>query len=279
MSADRIHRTVSDDGTEIAGRVHGQGPPLVFISSLLGDDTTSWAALAPMLSDQFTCYLMSTRGRGLSEDNPDHTSARLLEDITAFVDSLNAPVGLVGHSSAGALALEVAARCATVTAVTVYEPTLMEFANDDDAASVVEALAKVQSLAEEDRLVEAATVFFTDLIRCPDDELEMLVQAGAPQLAASYVPVAMNEVAQSGTPRLSDPEVLDHVTVPVLVLTGARTHDFWHDVSGELARRLVHADVRRVDDVAHFAPLIAPDRLAGEFRQFFESAFRPQEPV
>lgn len=275
MSTDRFHRTVSADGTEIAGRVHGQGPPLVFISSALGDDSTSWAALTPTLSDNFTCYLMSTRGRGLSEDHPDHTRERLLEDITAFVDSLDAPIGLVGHSSAGVLALEVAARCAAVAAVAVYEPTFMEFANDDDAACMLEAMGKVQSLAERDRLVEAATVFFADLVRCPDDELETLVQAGAPQVAASYVPVAVNEIAQSGPPRLSEPEVLEQVTAPVLVLTGSRTPGFWHEVSGELARRLAHADVRTVDDVAHFAPLIAPDRLAGEFTQFFEAQLQP----
>lgn len=278
MSTDRIHRTVSHDGTEIAGRVHGQGPPLVFIASALGDDRTSWAELVPMLSDRFTCHVMSTRGRGLSDDSPDHSRERLLEDITAFVDSIDAPVGLVGHSSAGALALEAAAHCAAVSAVAVYEPTLLEFASEDLATSIVEALGRVRSLAEQDRLVEAATAFFTDVVTSPDDELEMLVQAGAPQRAAGHVSMLLDEAAQS-PPGLSDPEVLDHVTVPVLVLTGSRTRDFWHGVSGELARRLAHPDTRTVDDVAHFAPVVAPDRLAGEFTQFFEAELQPLEPA
>ena len=278
MTTDRIHRTVSDDGTEIAGRVHGQGPPLVFIASALGDDRTSWAALVPFLTEQFTCHVMSTRGRGLSDDHPDHTRERLLEDITAFVDSLDAPVGLVGHSSAGALALEAASRCAAVSAVAVYEPTLMEFASDDVALSIVEALDRIRSLAEKDRLVEAATAFFTDLVTCPDDELEMLVQAGAPQLAASYVSMLLDEAAQS-PPGLSDPEVLNRVTVPVLVLTGSRTRDFWHGVSGELARRLAHPDTRTVDDVAHFAPVVAPTSLAGDLTQFFEAELQRLEPA
>lgn len=278
MSTDRIHRTVSADGTEISGRVHGHGPPVVFISSALGDDTTSWAALLPMLSDQFTCYLMSTRGRGLSDDNPDHSRERLLEDITAFVDSVDAPVGLVGHSSAGALALEAAARCAAVSAVAVYEPTLLEFASEDFAVSIVEALGRVRSLTEQDRLEEAAMAFFTNVVTSPDDELEMLVQAGAPQLAASYVSMLLDEAAQS-PPGLSDPEVLDRVTVPVLVLTGSRTRDFWHGVAGELARRLAHPDTRTVDDVAHFAPVVAPNSLAGDLTQFFEAELQPLEPA
>lgn len=277
MTTERIHRTVSDDGTEIGGRIQGQGPPLVFISSALGDDRTSWAALVPFLAEKFTCHLMSTRGRGLSEDNPDHTRDRLLEDITAFVDSLDAPVGLVGHSSAGALVLEVAARCAAVHAVAAYEPTLLEFADDEFATAVVEGLGRVQSLAERGRSEEAATVFFTDVVTCPDDEAELLVKEGAAERAASYVSVMLEELAQSGPPQLSDLRVLDHVTVPVLVLTGSRTRDFWHGVSGELARRLAHPDVRTVDGVAHFAPLVAPDRLAAELGPFFDAALPPRE--
>jgi hypothetical protein len=34
---DRIHRVVSDDGTEIAGRLRRQGPPLVIVHGGLGD--------------------------------------------------------------------------------------------------------------------------------------------------------------------------------------------------------------------------------------------------
>ena len=37
MTADRIHRAISTDGTEIAGGVHGQGPPLVLFHGLPED--------------------------------------------------------------------------------------------------------------------------------------------------------------------------------------------------------------------------------------------------
>lgn len=64
MTEDRIHRTRSDDGNEIAARVHGDGPPLVFVHGGLGDDQLGWASVVPWLTGQFTCYTMSTRGRG-----------------------------------------------------------------------------------------------------------------------------------------------------------------------------------------------------------------------
>src|SRR6266508_3654173 len=70
---ERIHRAVSADGTEIAGRVQGLGPPLILVHGAYGDGEIAWKALLPYLTDRYTCYLPSTRGRGLSSDNPDHS--------------------------------------------------------------------------------------------------------------------------------------------------------------------------------------------------------------
>ncbi len=76
MTDDRIHRAVSADGTEIVGRVQGQGPPLVLVHAPVHDGDMAWEALLPHLTDRFTCYLPSLRGRGLSGDNPDHSAPR-----------------------------------------------------------------------------------------------------------------------------------------------------------------------------------------------------------
>ena len=48
----RIHRAVSDDGTEIAGRVHGQGPPLVLVPGVMMDGETIGEPLLPLLTEQ-----------------------------------------------------------------------------------------------------------------------------------------------------------------------------------------------------------------------------------
>ena len=82
MDNDRIHRAFSADGTEIAGRVHGQGPPLVLFHGAPHDGDLAWEALVPHLADRFTCYLPSWRGRGLSADSEDRTPPRHREDAT-----------------------------------------------------------------------------------------------------------------------------------------------------------------------------------------------------
>lgn len=52
MSEERLHRAVSDDGTEIVARVHEQGAPLVLVSGT-GDGENS-PFLLPQLSGDFT---------------------------------------------------------------------------------------------------------------------------------------------------------------------------------------------------------------------------------
>jgi pimeloyl-ACP methyl ester carboxylesterase len=274
MNEERIHRTVSADGTMIAGRAHGQGPPIVFISSALGDDSTSWVAILPFLAQGHTCYAMSTRGRGLSADHPDHSSDRLLEDITAFVDSIGAPVGLVGHSSAGALALDAAARSKNVAAVATYEPTLFEFASQELATSVGEAAERMAGLVEQGRMLDAIMVFLREIAPATEKELETLAATGAFELLATYLPMLLQEVAQSGLPGMSEPGILTKIDVPVLVLYGAHTHPFWGGVAHALQHRLERPHLREVPGVAHFAPLVAPGPLADEFTRFFEESLR-----
>ena len=70
MNEKRIHRAVSADGTEIAGRVVGEGPALVLVHGGIGHGDLAWEALLPHLTDRFTCYLPSIRGRACLATTP-----------------------------------------------------------------------------------------------------------------------------------------------------------------------------------------------------------------
>ena len=96
MDNRRTHYVTTTDGVTIGGTVHGQGPPLVFVHGMEADGDTDWQALLPHLTGRFTCYLPSYRGRGLSGDHPDLSPGRMVDDILAYVDSIEAPTGLVG---------------------------------------------------------------------------------------------------------------------------------------------------------------------------------------
>src|SRR5918993_5822612 len=155
----RVQVAISADGTEIVGRVRGQGPPLVLVHGALGDGEVAYEALVPHLADRFTCYTPSTRGRGLSGDNPDHSPARLEEDVTAFVDSIGEPVCLVGWSGSGAWVLGAAARSGSVAAVAAYEPGVVSVMREDDLARTFATMEQVGMAAANGRLVDAVRAF------------------------------------------------------------------------------------------------------------------------
>ncbi|MDP9021851.1 MAG: alpha/beta hydrolase, partial [Actinomycetota bacterium] len=174
MTADRIHRAVSADGTEIAGRVQGQGPPLVLVHSPVHDGDIAWEALLPHLTDRFTCYLPSLRGRGLSGDNPDHSPPRshFQEDVNAFVDSVGEPVYLMGWSDGGSLALGAAVHSDAVAAVAAYEPAVWTLMREDDLARFGATVEQWSEATADGRLLDAAHIFHHFV--CTDNEFAAL---------------------------------------------------------------------------------------------------------
>jgi pimeloyl-ACP methyl ester carboxylesterase len=172
MTEDRIHRAVSADGTEIAGRVAGQGPPLVLVHSPVHDGDIAWVAMLPLLTDRFTCYLPSLRGRGLSGDNPDHSPPRFQEDVNAFVDSIGQPVCLMGWSDGGSLALGAAAHSDAVAAVAAFEPGVYPLMREEDLARFGATVERWSEATADGRLLDATNVFHRFV--CTDDEFAAL---------------------------------------------------------------------------------------------------------
>jgi pimeloyl-ACP methyl ester carboxylesterase len=278
MTDDRVHRATSADGTVIAGRVQGQGPPLVLVHGRPHDGDVAWDAMLPHLTDRFTCYLPSTRGRGLSDDDPDHTPSRLQEDFDAFVDSVGEPVFLAGWSTGAMWALGAAAHSRAVAAVAVYEPTVIPVMRDDELASLMAAVREMAVAAADDRLVDAAETFHAWI--GTDDEVTAL---GADYLerCAAVVPPTLQSIEQSMSydgPEAADPEVLAQVTAPVLLLRGERTRRgaFYSDSEAHVARNFADPHVREpLPGLGHWAPVLEPGAVAREMISFFEAVQRP----
>jgi pimeloyl-ACP methyl ester carboxylesterase len=281
MTDERIHRAVSADGTEIAGRVRGRGPALVLVHGGIGDGDIAWEALLPHLTDRFTCYLPSTRGRGLSSDNPDHSPARLEEDVTAFVDSIGEPVCLVGWSGSGAWVLGAAARsgsAAAVAAVAAYEPGVVSVMREDDLARTFATMEQVGMAAADGQLTDAVRAFAPWI--CTDNETAALEETDFYERWAGCVPAMLRFVQQDAAyegPRSTDPEVLGTVAAPVLLLRGQHTQlgTWFADSARHIAQHVADAHVRELPSVGHFAPVLAPVPLAEELTRFFESVRQP----
>jgi pimeloyl-ACP methyl ester carboxylesterase len=275
----RVQVAISADGTEIVGRVRGQGPPLVLVHGAFGDGEVAYEALVPHLADWFTCYTPSTRGRGLSGDDPDHSPPRLQDDVTAFVDSIDEPVCLVGWSGSGAWVLGAAANSDSVAAVAIYEPVLIEVGREDDIARIGAAMQQVGAAAADGRLLDAVHAFLPGF--CTDNEIAALEETPFYEQWAGGIPAALrflqHDMSYEGA-RSTDPEALVQVATPVMLLRGEQTPlgTFFADVERYLAQHVVEAHARELPGAGHFAPLVAPELLAKELISFFESARKVQ---
>ena len=204
MSNQRTHYVTTTDGVTIGGTVHGQGPPLVFVHGMLADGDTDWQALLPHLTGRFTCYLPSLRGRGLSGDHPDLSPGRMVDDILAYVDSIEAPTGLVGWSSGAYLAVTVAAaQPDAVDAVAPFEPGVLSLMDDQEQAVFGSAAVRMGELAAEGRLTAAARAFAGWPFN--DEEIAMAEDAGYFEAAGRYVPNLLNLLQQWGRIRRPNP--------------------------------------------------------------------------
>lgn len=276
MTADRIHRAVSADGTEIAGRVEGQGPPLVLVHPNLLDGDLAWAALVPHLADRFTCYLPSLRSRGLSSANPDHSPPRLVEDITAFVDSIGEPVYLMGWSDSGPM-LGAAVHSDAVAAVADFEPAVYPLLREDDLAGFGATIERWTSEVADGRPDDAARTIHHFV--CTDDEFAVL-DADYLERFGANLPVVKEEFEQSQGyegPQYTEPEMLRRITAPVLILQSLEgaLSTFFADSAQHIAQHVADAHVRELPDVGHFAPLVAPESVAEELISFFASVRQP----
>lgn len=278
MSNQRTHYVTTTDGVTIGGTVHGQGPALVFLQGAVGDGDLDWQRVVRHLTDRYTCYLTSMRGRGLSGDHPDLSTSRILEDFATYVDSIGEPAGLVGWSGGGYFALGVAAsRADAVAAVAPFEPGILTLMDEAEQAVAGAAVARTAELAAAGNLAAAVGAF----LRWPfnDQEIAVAGDAGYTEAAARYVPNLLNLLQQAmeedGVPGVEDPAVIGTISAPTLVLQGSHTKPFFTTCAQYVAQHVPNARIQEIPGVGHAAPLTDPEALAEALTDFFAPAQQP----
>ena len=275
MHPDRTHRAISHDGTTIVGRVDGQGPPLVLVHGSLEDGDQCWEAMLPYLRPHFTCYLPSTRNRGRSGESDDLSPRRRVEDIVSFVDSIGDAVSVFGESDGGALALGAAEHSDAVTAVAAYEPVVFEVADQVLQDTLQDTLPRVGDAMTDGEVADAARIFSE--VVANDDELSSLTSSGYLEEAGRYVPVLLEELdqgAQPQAPSATDPALLAQITVPTLLMHGARSarRGWFTDGVAHVAEHVSDPHVRAIDGAGHFGVACAPEPIAEELTRFLATA-------
>ena len=273
MGEERTHRAVSDDGTEIVGTVHGEGPSLLLQHGAMDHGESTWGSVLPYLTDRYTCHVPSLRNRGRSGRSDDSAPPRLVEDVTAYAASLGDPVGLVGLSLGGALVLGAAGRLAQATAVVSFEPVVAEVIDEDTFGRLTETVTHEAELAGEGRLADAIRTFGRFVGN--DEEVAALEAAGAFETMGPNAPADLVAIEQGSAydgPRATEPEALAQLDMPVLLLQGERSNaaSWFHAGVQHVAEHVPHAEVRELSTLGHLAPMVEPAPVADEIGRLFD---------
>ena len=267
-----MQTTKSADGTVIAYDRTGDGPPLIVAVGAFCDRRSF---VPPSnLTSAFTVYTYDRRGRGDSGDTQPYSPDQEVADLAAVVSVALASAGsgvfadsgvfAYGHSSGGALVLRAAAAGVPLTAVASYEapfviPGSREVAQDP--------AGRIRELVAAGRRGDAVRYWMTDVVRAPAGVLASM--EGAPWWPGleALTHTLPYDIALTGDQGI--PASLSAITVPVLILGGGTSPDWFHRTVQETAAVIPGARLVMMDGYDHGVP---PEVIAPVLTEFFLGA-------
>ncbi|MGN9894208.1 alpha/beta fold hydrolase [Micromonospora sp. L31] len=279
-----MQRFRSSDGTELAYRRVGSGPPLVCVPGGPGQVVEYLAELGG-LSATRTLILLDNRGTGASEVPADPASYRvdrLVDDVEALRRHLALDLmDLLGHSASGGICLLYADRHPQrLDHLVLVAPSLRVVDIQSDLA-VADVLAK---RAHEPWYAEAVAALHADA--STEEEQQRYRWLAAPLLygrwdaaaraQASAEPAQFSAPATDGfyagfTPDPALPARLATLPAPTLLVAGE--YDIWPTVTAvrELARLFARAEVLVQPRAGHFPWVDDPTAFASSVEGFLSA--------
>ena len=253
-----MEKVRSRDGTLIAFRKSGDGPPLLLVHGT-GGTSLRWAPLSALLEKEFTVYAMDRRGRGESGDGQGpYAIEREFEDVAAVVDGIGGKVNLFGHSYGGICSLESVLLTGGVDRLLLYEPPLKA-----DPTKVLdrEVLGRIESLLAAGDREGVLVTFMRELVRMPEHEIEMskALPAWPLRVAAAHT-VPRELIAHEGY--CFEADRFKKMTFPVLLLVGGESPDHVKAQMRLLADSLPNNRLTVLSGQQHVAMETAPEMLA-----------------
>lgn len=205
---------------------------------------------------------MDRRARAKSADGDDYAFEREIDDIAAVIDAAGPHASLLGHSSGAIYALETARRV-SLDGLVLYEPPL-RWAERGDPRHLVD---RIRELVEENRLDEAAGLFFREEGRLSEEGVAALRSTPEWETMVSLAPICVREWDAILDARLSVDMYRD-LSTPTLLLAGSENLDHPSMATEPLATTLPDARTVVLDGHGHAAHRIDPTLVADEVRAF-----------
>lgn len=270
--------TVSSmDGTRIAWRRAGSGPPLLLVHG----STATWARWAPLLDRlqaAFTVYAMDRRGRGDSGDTPTYSIEREFEDVAAVADAAARdaaePVSVLGHSFGAICAMEAALLTPQIRKLVLYEPpipvgeALRDISRAYPSPESIERMQQLLDAGERERMLE---VFFRDINGMPPAQYDALRSSPAWPARVALAHTLRRELLAVQGYRF-DASRFAGLDIPALLLLGGESPPNFAQAIDEIAAALPQSRKVVLAGQRHVAMDTAPELFTGEVIAFL----RPQ---
>ena len=257
-----MEQVTSKDGTVIGFKQGGAGPPLVLVHGTTADHRR-WSGISSHLERHFTVYAMDRRGRGQSGDSPDYGIEREAEDVAALVEVIGEPVFLLGHSYGAVCSLEAVLVTAKVSRLILYEPPIPTGLPQYPPG----VPNRIQALIDSGELEAALEVFFREVVRMPEDELEAYRQLPVWNVRILLAPTIPRELAIDRTYTF-DARRFSGSQVPTLLLLGGDSPQLFQQAVDLVDSALPKSQVVILPGQQHIAMDTHPELFLREVLRF-----------
>jgi pimeloyl-ACP methyl ester carboxylesterase len=273
-----METVTSKDGSRIAYDRFGSGPTVILVGGALSyRKFNKMEQLAKLLAARCTVVNYDRRGRGGSTDVKPFALEREIEDIQALIEAEGGTASLWGWSSGGALALRAASAGIGVERLSVYEVPFM--VTPEAKRPTPDYGERLDELVAGGDRSGAVKHFMRNSIGIPAPFVALMrllpmwkgLTATAHTLPYDWA--ALGKHTMYGAPLSA--EEWAPVSVPTLVVYGAKSAAVLQEGSRALAEVLPNAELRELERVSHNAKMnvLAPV-LAGFFAPETDVAVR-----
>lgn len=257
-----MEQITSPNGTIIGFRRSGAGRPLLLVHGTTADHRR-WSSITPQFEQHFTVYAMDRRGRGESSDSPDYDIMREAEDVAAVVDAIGEPVFVVGHSYGAVCSLEASLLTDKVSRLILYEPPIPTGLPSYPPGTP----DRMQALIDSGELEAALEVFFREVVRMPEHELEVYRQLPVWNVRIQLAPTIPREMVFDRTYTF-DAERFASLQVPTLLLLGGDSPPLFRRAIETLDAALPNSRVVIMPGQQHIAMDTNPELFVREVLGF-----------
>lgn len=253
-------------GSSLEYREQGSGEPVLLLHST-GSSGAQWRALMERLSPRFRVIapdLCGYGGTSLWTGRGAFCLAHEAAVVAAFLERLDEPVHVVGHSYGGAVALRLARlRGELLCSLAVIEPVAFHLLRGGDQTDA-SALEEITQIADAVARALACGDYDGGFRQFVDYWSGPGTWAGIPAAKRDALAARLPKVALDFYATLNEPARLDDlrtIAAPMLLIGSECSPLPARRIGRLLARALPGLRVKTIEGAGHMAPLTHPDEV------------------